>query len=251
MIITCPSCQTRYKVEPAQFGAVGRRVRCTGCAHVWTEKPADDLPKVIDPEPPPELDDAGADGDGDQDAEASWDLGADQEPDQEPDSDEDRDGGTTPQAGASDHEPDQDSHRNPAGWAVLALIIATIIIAGTLGRDAITGAWPAAERLYMVLGLTPPPRGDGLTIKVLSHDRSIAGGRKFIVIKGEITNTSGEARDIPKLQVSLRAVDARALARWDFAATQLRLLPGETSGFVTRYQDPPDDATAFKIDFLQ
>jgi predicted Zn finger-like uncharacterized protein len=218
MIITCPSCKTRYKVEPAQFGPMGRRVRCTGCAHVWTESPAADLPKVIDPAPA---------------------------------TDHGRDGGATPRARERDEEPDQDRHRNPAGWAILALVIVAIIIGGTLGRDAIITAWPAAERLYLALGSTPHPRGDGLTIKVLSHDRSIAGGRKFIVIKGEITNTSDEARDIPKLKVSLRAADARALASWDFAAARPRLLPGQSSAFVTRYQDPPDGATGFEIDFLQ
>jgi len=240
MIITCPSCQTRYKVEPAHFGPLGRRVRCTGCAHVWTEKPADDLPKVIDLAPPLRQENAGAEG------EESWGVG---EPDQ--DLAEHRDGGSTPRFDAIDHEPEPDRHRNPVGWAILAVIVATIIIGGTAARDAIIRAWPAAERLYLAVGLNSAPQGDGLKIKVLSHDRSIAGGRKFIVIKGEISNTSEQARDIPKLKASLRAADARALASWDFSATQARLLPGESSAFETRYQNPPDNATAFEIDFLQ
>ncbi len=245
MIITCPSCQTRYKVEAAHFGPLGRRVRCTGCAHVWTEKPADDLPKVIDPEPPPRQEIAAADGD------ASWGVG---DPDQDlaDNRAEHRgDGGPTPRSDAIYHEPEPERRRNPVGWAILAVIVATIIIGGTAARDAIIGAWPAAERLYLAFGLNSAPQGNGLKIKVLSHDRSIAGGRKFIVIKGEISNTSEQARDIPKLKASLRAADARALASWDFAAAQARLLPGESSAFETRYQNPPENATAFEIDFLQ
>ncbi len=50
MIITCPSCSARYKLDPAQFGPEGRRVRCTKCAHVWTELPPDDLPRPVVPD---------------------------------------------------------------------------------------------------------------------------------------------------------------------------------------------------------
>ena len=52
MIINCPSCKTRYKVEPAQFGPKGRRVRCTACGNLWTEKPPQDFPQPVDLEAP-------------------------------------------------------------------------------------------------------------------------------------------------------------------------------------------------------
>ena len=212
-----------------QLGPRGRRVRCTGCAHVLTERPADDLPKVIDPEVAPQQQGTGAG------LQAS----------------RDGDSGATPQFDEGGQEPVQDRRGNPVGWAILVVTAAVIIIGGTSGRDAMIGAWPAAERLYLAIGWAAPLPGEGLTIKVTSHDRSIAGGRKFIVIKGEITNTSDEARDVPKLQALLRAADARALAAWDFTAARPRLLAGESSGFVTRYQNPPDDATAFEINFLR
>ncbi|MDH3240105.1 MAG: zinc-ribbon domain-containing protein [Alphaproteobacteria bacterium] len=52
MIITCPSCQTRYKVDPKNFGAKGRRVRCTNCKETWNQGPADEAPRAVDPEAP-------------------------------------------------------------------------------------------------------------------------------------------------------------------------------------------------------
>src|SRR2546423_12350303 len=35
MILTCPSCGTRYRADPASFKAPGRNVRCAKCGHTW------------------------------------------------------------------------------------------------------------------------------------------------------------------------------------------------------------------------
>lgn len=47
MILTCPSCDTRFHVEPTAFGIVPRKVRCSRCRAVWNQEP---LPE---PEPQP------------------------------------------------------------------------------------------------------------------------------------------------------------------------------------------------------
>src|SRR3954465_3441705 len=41
MILTCPSCETRYQVDEAAIDrAAGRQVRCANCGYLWHFAPA-------------------------------------------------------------------------------------------------------------------------------------------------------------------------------------------------------------------
>lgn len=46
MILTCPSCSARYKVDDKAFaGEAGRDVRCAKCHHMWHFEPKDNIPE--------------------------------------------------------------------------------------------------------------------------------------------------------------------------------------------------------------
>ncbi|MDB5477530.1 MAG: hypothetical protein JWM96_25, partial [Alphaproteobacteria bacterium] len=55
MILTCPSCDAQYELPDDAIGPKGRRVKCTTCAHTWTEYPdsePDSMPSYrLAPEP--------------------------------------------------------------------------------------------------------------------------------------------------------------------------------------------------------
>ena len=53
MILVCPSCIARYRVEVEALGATGRRVKCTRCGYVWHAEPPGTVVEVIHAEPEP------------------------------------------------------------------------------------------------------------------------------------------------------------------------------------------------------
>lgn len=58
VIVACPSCQTRFKLDPAKLQPVGRHVRCAKCGHRWLqlpegmEPPGGAMPAAREEQPP-------------------------------------------------------------------------------------------------------------------------------------------------------------------------------------------------------
>ena len=50
MILSCPSCNTRYNLEASALRG-GLTVRCVKCGNSWHQDPPDDMPIVVDVEP--------------------------------------------------------------------------------------------------------------------------------------------------------------------------------------------------------
>lgn len=54
MLITCPSCSSKFAVKAEAIGASGRKVRCAKCKHDWFQEPiagAIEAASAIPPEP--------------------------------------------------------------------------------------------------------------------------------------------------------------------------------------------------------
>ena len=73
MIISCPECGGKFRIDPSALGAGGRTVRCGKCAHTWLQAPPDPEAETVreegtDPAPaadvvPSANNEIGADGD--------------------------------------------------------------------------------------------------------------------------------------------------------------------------------------------
>ncbi len=57
MIISCPSCQTQFRVDESRLAPEGKKVRCSKCGHVWRAmaigQPTPEAPSAEQPAPAP------------------------------------------------------------------------------------------------------------------------------------------------------------------------------------------------------
>jgi len=60
MIITCPSCSTRFLLDEADMRESGRKVRCARCSHVWHEQAPSQPAELPGSVPPPLVEAAAA-----------------------------------------------------------------------------------------------------------------------------------------------------------------------------------------------
>lgn len=213
MILTCPACSTRYMVEPPDLGRSGRRVRCAKCGHSWMQGPAQDLPKAVV-------------------IAAEADADADVEPRRA--------------ARKARFEP---ARKGLVGWLVFLVVVGGGFAAAYHFRQPIVDYWPPAARLYTELGIKLHVVGEGIEIKNLNLARMKRDGANALVVSGEISNTTNQAKDVPMLRGALLDSQQRELQHWIFSAGHDRLLPGEVAGFQTEVADPKPDATNILITF--
>ena len=143
MRIQCPACDATYDLPEGAVKA-GRPVRCARCATEWTPLPAAPASDVtppaqeIAPEPEPEL------------SETTFPSLPSREP--------------LPEPRSAPQERLVPAGRLPADRAVLAgwvLSVAVLLLLGWAAvawRAEVMRAWPASERAYAALGLTPAAR---------------------------------------------------------------------------------------------
>ena len=245
MILTCPSCEARFNVDPDALLPNGRTVRCGKCAHTWKEMPPEDIPKrveAVEPSAPdvPEPDDA--DG-GDVGVPGFESVGS-----EAPGGD-----GLDVQVGG---------HRDPAyraprhrgggrgstiGWTAVVAIVAVALGGGFVARDTIIDMWPPASMLYEKIGLAPEP-GFGLELRTEGVQKR-DGNTEVLVIRGEVVNVSSRPRLVPVLRGSLFDAAQKDIYSWTFSTTLGELAPGETRPFDARVPNPPEGMRNFQITF--
>ncbi len=216
MIVSCPSCTSRYLVDPQVLGAAGRKVRCANCGHVWHQTAPMDAnapapiamtPPVTTPQPLPE--------------------------------------GSNLPAMPDDVAPRRSS---AIGWLVLLLVVIGVIGGLLLARKDVVSLWPPAARLYGLIGLDDFGRtGAGLEIREVASQRLEQGGSTALVVQGTIVNVSTRPRPVPNVQVVARGAGGVVLKSWSFAPGAPILLPGDSVPFRRELADAPDGATELGI----
>jgi predicted Zn finger-like uncharacterized protein len=220
MIVSCPSCGTRYLVDPAALGPVGRVVRCARCQHEWHERPPEDLPRriaLVEPSSGPAF----------------------AEPNSIPE---------TPTVGKVPALPGRRGRFKWLGWAALATLVVGLGIFAAANREQVVASWPPAARLYGLVGMeTAIPVG--LEFRNLRYDRTTEGEQALLQITGEVVNRSAEAKPVPRIRIALIDGGRRELLQQTTDAAQANLAPGAVTAFDLRLTNPPGEAVQVAVTF--
>ncbi len=229
MILTCPSCSTRYLSDPTSLKPNGRMVRCANCGHSWFQKPPDDMPKQVTGETLHLGGSTVAHG-------AAPAVGA--------------------LGGAERLTPIQPRRRRRglsastfAIWILILIAIGVFLAALYQYRVEIVRGWPQTASLYELAGIAVI--SDGLDFRNVSFERAMDDGLPMLTISGQIVNITNQALPIPRVRVILRDAEEVEVYSWTFALPQTRLGPGASTDFVTELSSPPVTAAQLEVLFAE
>lgn len=209
MIVTCPECAARYQTDPVAIGPEGRKVKCSNCGHSWLEM----APVVADP--------GGAVAATPADA-ASATVAA-----------------TTHKGGWTS---------TGVGWAVFLFLVGLIGSVGYLSRDTIVEKFPQTEKLYALIGLSPPQ--SGLEILRPYIERGERDGKRTLTVHAELVNVTNREVPVPPVRVTLKDAANNPVLTRSKKPGVLNLLPGATTSIQTTIPNPPLEAVDLEIEIV-
>jgi predicted Zn finger-like uncharacterized protein len=233
MILTCPSCSTRYQADGALFVPPGRNVRCAKCSHVWfqtaPEAEPEPEPAIPPPEPVPDAPPPAA-------APALAEIAHQGQPLAPP-----RPVRRRPQKGSV--------VADAIAWAALILLAVTIGWAAVQFRQTIVELWPGVAPLYEVVGLAVET--EGITLTEIAYQHEVEDGQPVLSVSGKVVNVTDRELPVPIIRVMLSDQDRHEIYHWMFDTGVPTLKPGAESPFVTRLSSPPAEARNLNIRFAE
>lgn len=224
IVLSCPSCSTRYRADPQAIGANGRRVRCASCSYVWTAE-------VDDPVDLPELEPAPV--------EAVAEEAAAPEPE-------------TAKPVHTAYRERQAKKRQTmsaavagGAWGGLAVAVSLLFVASWFFRVDIVTLWPRASSAYAAIGSEVNPYGISVGELHVSHE--VDQGVPLLIIEGSIQNYDRRSRDLPGLRAVLRDNQSQTLLEWSVGVTDGPVRSGEIREFRTIVSDPPPETVEVEI----
>ena len=234
MILTCPSCDTRYSVDGANFPAAGRTVRCAKCGHSWHQA-------AEAPEPAAEIVQPAA-----------------AEPQAAPASFTDSHPANPSPARAFAPAASVPEPRAPwgprlavvAGWAGLIAGVLLIAVSAVRYRQDIAVIWPQSAGVYSSLGMHV--NASGIDFRQVDYKRESEDGQVVLAVSGMIVNAGSRELPVPQtIRVTLSDVNNRELYHWNFTPKVTSLKPGQSSAFATRLSSPPASARHLEVRFAK
>ncbi|MGB0934463.1 MAG: zinc-ribbon domain-containing protein [Alphaproteobacteria bacterium] len=143
------------------------------------------------------------------------------------------------------------------GWIIFLLVLLGSIAGFIYGKGAVIKMIPGMASVYDSIGMSLAPSHAGLVIDAPSHQHINKDGKTYVVISGEIVNTTEEVKIIPPIQLQLRGPcksgektdPACLLDSWTHEFSEKRVLPGERAAFETEPHPTPKNADKIVVKF--
>jgi len=217
MIISCPSCSTRFVVDAAKIGPDGRRVRCGSCGHTWlqTVPKSAQIPPEIVLEPPP-----------------------------------DRIRPIPPGSNLPVIVKARRPRMAAFAWAAAGAAVGVVLAGLLVAREQVVSVWPPAARAYEAIGL-PVARTvvAGLELRDVRTELRSEGGAEVLYVLGAVENDADGVRDVPLLRAVAFDGARSAIRSWRIAAEPSSLAPGQVATFESAVRDVGDAVAEIEVTF--
>ena len=214
MILTCPSCQSRYVVPDSAIGPAGRKVRCAKCRHSWYQDP----PSGAAPAPAPPV------------------YAAPPPPPPMPSYDE-------PEAAAVAEPPFRPRRNRAQLWTILAIVAALLMIAAIVALQ-----YFGLPAFGQSMGI-PVQAGSALTITGSAERRHLASGNELLEVRGEIVNSTDQVQRVPQIRAELKDAQDRVVYSWSIAPPLRELQPRGRVTFTSAGVDVPTGGRRLSLTF--
>lgn len=239
MILTCPSCATRYYADDGSIGAAGRSVRCAACTHTWFVEPqlvlADDVPA-------PML--RGRDEERSLTREQVERLRR-------------AAGAAAPSAPLSSaakyralQAERQRKDRVKAAalaWTVTGIALAATTTSAVAFREDVARIWPKTASAYAAVGLDV--NIFGLEFQDLQVEHVFDGPQPVLVVRGSVTNIGRDDRPAPVLRFGLRDNGSAEIQHVLARMVSPAIPAGGSAPFEVRIENASPDAQDLEATF--
>ena len=160
-----------------------------------------------------------------------------------------------PQGLTADEDGDEDVPKKRSIGKIIGIASAVIVVALLGGvfalKSMIVEMVPAMSAFYDIIPFVGEEFGDGLDIGHVKSVRETDGSIEVLVVRGIVTNVSGDVRPVPLIRVTLFDGDGNEVQHVDTAPIKNQLKAGDEIRFKLRLKEPSALARRLEVTFAK